>query len=936
MMVDIFYVVSMEKKAMKDRMNDLRKIDPKLQVTYHSDRSAIAILRGKLAQPVNPKELAKAPFKYARQLLKENESLFGVVDQNAGLVNKRAFTDRRNMTHVVFSQKHGEAKVIGSKLSIHYLADGTAHLIKSSLSSKIDLPKKPKISENEAIKIALEHAGRGSQLFKDLKLSLVVIDSKPVRQKEKKHYLCWKMGVLMPPKSSEAGYYYYVDAIEGRVISRLTAIQTGTGTGHHSTGTALNSEVSGDTFRLRDDQISSGWPEPKPVIHTYDDNDSNGFTLTNYSEDSDDDWDDVGTANRYDDQGPEVDLHRFMGYVLEYYYLTHEYNGWDGEGSDIKGHVHNSYYTNNAFWYGFYQQIYFGDGDGTTRDFFTTLDTVAHEYTHGVQFYFDILQTYEGETGAAAEAICDLFGAFIALNHPADDPWPWHHGRQYRLDGSVGRDMIDPSRDDAGVLQYDDTSEATKIASCINGFYPDHYSIRYDPPKPWNKYNDYGGVHCNAPIITHCVYLMINGGTHRLSDVAVTGIGVGPVEEMLYYIISSDLLTNTSDFVDLRTIFILACQTLYPEDLDYLVAIKNAFFAVGIGPDLYIRDRTTDQGEEPGTLSSMSPDIIVRQQQADAATLALMGDVNNTSLGQEIELGPNDHYVYFRIFNRGFSGASGTFRLFISPVSTFPTPATWHEVGTYDFPEIAEEGFWVPTTSAECITLTSALIDTLGTGHFCFIGIIECDDDQAPDRSNIDNVSEFHDYIAMSNNYAWRNCNVKDLVPDASGDVPVTSDEFVMNDYGRWHERRDLEIDTGDLPENTQLELLLPETHIQGLKVFEYVTRHYTPYRTKYRGTLEARPITDAVRRIFPIKQMRKPVPDQRAIQLNIAPRKLINLTGLAIRKDDQVKVRFQVKFPKNVGTRDVALVFREKYNKKVIGQMNYIYRIRKSREIRT
>jgi len=924
-------MISMEKKVVKERINDLRKFDPKLQVTYYPDRSAIAILRGKLAQPINPKELAEAPFKYARQLLVENESLFGVVDQNTGLVNERAFTDRHGMTHVVFSQKYGEAKVIGSKLSVHYLADGTAHLIKSSLASKIDLPKKPKISENEAIKIALEHAGRGSQLFEDLKLSLVVIDSKMLHQEEEKHYLCWKIGVLMPPKSSEAGYYYYVDAIKGRFLSRITAVQTGTGTGHHSTGTALNSEAFGATFRLRDAQTSSGWPEAiKPVIHTYDDNDSDSFTLTNYSEDSDDNWDDVGTANRYDDQGPEVDLHRFMGYVLEYYYLIHGYNGWDGAGSDIKGHVHNSYYRNNAFWYGLYQQIYFGDGNGTTRTFYTVLDTVAHEYTHGVQYYFDILQNYEGETGAANEAISDLFGAFLALNHPADDPWPWHHGRQYRLDGSVGRDMIDPSRDDAGVVRYDSTNNSTKKTSAQNGYYPDHYSIRYDPPKPWDNTNDNGGVHWNAPIITHCVYLMINGGTHRLSNVTVTGIGVGPVEEMLYYVISSGLLTDASEFDDIRTTFILACQTLYPEDLDYLVTVKNAFFAVGIGPDLYIRDRTTDQGEEPGILSSMSPDIIVRQQQADAATLALIGDVSNASLGQEIELGPNDHYVYFRLFNRGSSGASGTFRLFISPVSTFPTPATWHEVGTYDFPEIAEEGFWVPTTSAECITLTSVLINTLGTGHFCFIGIIECDDDQAPDRLYIDNVSEFHDYISKSNNYAWRNCNIKDLVPDASGDIPETSDEFIMNGYGRWYERRDLEIDTGDLPENTQFRLLLPEERIQGLNVFEHVTHYYTPYKTKFRGTLEPRLMTDVTRRIMPIKQIRKPVLDQRAVQLNISPKKIISLAGLTIRKDDQIKVRFQVKFPKNVGTRDVALVFRERYKNKVIGQMNYIYRIRK------
>ncbi len=72
---------------------------------------------------------------------------------------------------------------------------------------------------------------------------------------------------------------------------------------------------------------------------------------------------------------------------------------------------------------------------------------------------------------------------------------------------------------------------------------------------------------------------------------------------MVYEAISSGSLDDTSDFAEFRLAMIDACQTLYPENLDYLSTDKTGFHSVGIGPDLYIRNQLSDQGEEPGTLS---------------------------------------------------------------------------------------------------------------------------------------------------------------------------------------------------------------------------------------------------------------------------------------------------------------------------------------------
>ena len=48
---------------------------------------------------------------------------------------------------------------------------------------------------------------------------------------------------------------------------------------------------------------------------------------------------------------------------------------------------------------------------------------------------------------------------------------------------------------------------------------PDHYGIRFTGT------DDDGGVHINSVIPGHAFYLAIEGGTNRISDLRVTGVG---------------------------------------------------------------------------------------------------------------------------------------------------------------------------------------------------------------------------------------------------------------------------------------------------------------------------------------------------------------------------------------------------------------------------
>ncbi len=813
----------MSNQFLERQVQTMRERDPSVVVTYTADRSALALARGQLSDPFDTGKLAESPSSVVAEFLRENPALLGGLDEET-LTFVRATTDKQGATHVLFQQIHGQAEVVGANLSLHFDESGTVRMFKSSLTPAIDLPTESNIDARQAAEIAMEHAGKDAVWVEDYEPRLVVLAAKLVHrdEREQPHFLCWEIGITvgeaMPPT---ADWLYYVDAIDCEVLQRTTTIQTGTGTGYYSTGTSLISEPLGSDFILSDDVTSSAWtPATKPEIKTYDDANGNSLTLTNYATDDNDVWGNTVPPNRWDNQRAEVDVHRFLGYVLDYYYLTHGQNSWDNAGTDAKVHVHNGYsgyMPNNAFWYGgSTNQLFFGDGDGVDFDYFCALDVMGHEFTHGVNDGFNIVQWYHVETGALNEALADIFGCFITLDYPTEVPDPWCHGDQVHRVGR-GRNIPDPSRDSAGTVLYNATNNTTKWNSAVAGYYPDHYSERYTGPDDAD--HDYGGVHINAPIVTHALYLMVIGGTHRLSGVTVTGIGQDPVEQMLYYVMSTPgMLGYTSDFNDFRIAMITACMDLYPNDLDYLVTVKNGFHAVGIGPDLYARDSLADQGDEPGILSCMSPDIICMQDMANAATLTQISDITNGGLGQGIDLAEGDHHVYFRIFNRGAADASGTFRLFISPVSTFPTPTSWHEVGYYDFPTVPAGGLWVPSIASECITLTSALATALGTGHFCFIGIVESTVDPQPDRNLIDNTAEFHDYIRKSNNYVWRNCDITGVAPAPSGITPAQFNGFQINGFGLKTEFRQLEVDARELPRGTRLVMWVPRRRFFGVK----------------------------------------------------------------------------------------------------------------------
>jgi hypothetical protein len=199
-------------------------------------------------------------------------------------------------------------------------------------------------------------------------------------------------------------------------------------------------------------------------------------------------------------------------------------------------------------------------------------------------------------------------------------------------------------------------------------------------------------------------------------------------------------------------------------DLQAIIGIT-----LGIVPDIYLRDNVGDTGVVPSTGSiSTSPDIIVRPSAvADPQTAFGQGSgtENSSTLGYEVEAG-QDNYIYVRMKNRGGANADNvTATVYWSEVSTLVTPDMWTLVGTTLAVDVPQGD-----TLVVADPITWADSDIPGTGHYCFVGILDHPGDPAPPLPGPTDWDGFLNFIRNLNNVTWRNFNVVDLDPSVAGD----------------------------------------------------------------------------------------------------------------------------------------------------------------------
>ena len=198
----------------------------------------------------------------------------------------------------------------------------------------------------------------------------------------------------------------------------------------------------------------------------------------------------------------------------------------------------------------------------TLRSFASSLDTVAHEMTHGLTQYTAGLQ-YIGETGALNESYSDIFGVIVSNWHIPDiNDWNWELGEDLTDTDIPIRDLKYPTR----CQQPDNMKNFRQLES-------------WQTPQ---DDNDNGWVHVNSGIHNKAAYNLI-------SATKSYGVPVITARESasLFYLALTQYLAPTSTFVDSRRMVELAAKTLFRGEeattrQEKLAAIAAAFDDVGI------------------------------------------------------------------------------------------------------------------------------------------------------------------------------------------------------------------------------------------------------------------------------------------------------------------------------------------------------------------
>jgi thermolysin len=479
---------------------------------------------------------------------------------------RRTWTDTLlpGRTHERLGQVHRGLPVFGAEL-VRQREGGITRSLYGTLHEGIALDPEPRLRVAEAV--ALAEAEAGAPSGPRFRPELVVL---PLQAGG------YALTYLVRVFTGGDLLALFVDAHDGSIRLRLSERKTqsvGRGTGVLGDEKKLSGQPQGGAFVARDRLRP-------PAIETFDMDGNlnrtliylNGFIELDDSDlarDSDNTWED----------GAAVDAHVYAGYFYDYLYQRFGRRGLDDADITIKSLVHpvnrsdlfdydeviqNLFFV-NAFYLTDGIMVY-GEGLpedvtflGTTWTYFSAgLDVVAHELTHGVTEYSSRL-IYQNESGALNEAFSDVMavGAEFFLQPPGGGPLQADYllGEDVLADGAI-RSVSDPT-------VYGD---------------PDHYAVRFTGTA------DSGGVHINSGIVNHAFFLAIEGGTNRVSGLAVQGVGGANRErvEQAFYRAFVFLLPPDARFQTARAATVQAAGELFGTGSDTERAIRDAWTAVGV------------------------------------------------------------------------------------------------------------------------------------------------------------------------------------------------------------------------------------------------------------------------------------------------------------------------------------------------------------------
>ena len=354
----------------------------------------------------------------------------------------KSVMDERGLTHSRYQQMYHGIAVEGGTYLLHSegsaLRSGNGRLVRGLSGSGV-----ASITESQALSTALSVIGAVRYAWEDSVLesryrrwtdnsdasyypvSSLVWHNREYDQKASHYRLAYRFEVV----SAEplGSHELYIDAQSGAVLTHH----------NHAAGVTITttgwSTSYGYVSIVVDSALSSG-----TMISEYKLIDASTSTLIETLSEVDGEVVD-GLTNPFISDTAGVDAHHFAAKMRDYLSDSLGRSSYDNEGGAIIMHVHAIFSGDKSIAY-YIPNVGFFFGDGNSDEYsWTTVDNVGHEIAHAIIMSVVGLPL-QGESGAIAEALCDMFG--VTLEHYATGSTDYVIGKE--IDGVGLRTMNDP------------------------------------------------------------------------------------------------------------------------------------------------------------------------------------------------------------------------------------------------------------------------------------------------------------------------------------------------------------------------------------------------------------------------------------------------------------------------------------------------------------
>jgi Zn-dependent metalloprotease len=331
---------------------------------------------------------------------------------------QKTITGSNGYEHLKYQQFHQGVLVEGSAYTLH-LKNGKVKSASGYYLPLINLNVEPSISEKEALNNAMQEMGAIYYNFNDPTLKtdrlsdaptpkLVIMDAAYPKASEQ-YVLAYRVRLTSTQPLDKKDVF--IHANYGQKIIDLPrmhhqAVPATVQTKFYGEQTIMVDSVAPKEFYLRDPTRNNN--STRHIDGYVWKDDDNTWELANENEDE------VALDAHYCGQ-------EFHDYLIEKF----NWSGLDGNGEPMHSVVKLGN-TVNAFWDG--EAAHFYDG-GCHHFPLTTLEVVAHEFTHGLTDYTSDL-VYSSESGAINESMSDIFGKALEY-HVQPNEFSWDLGHSF-------------------------------------------------------------------------------------------------------------------------------------------------------------------------------------------------------------------------------------------------------------------------------------------------------------------------------------------------------------------------------------------------------------------------------------------------------------------------------------------------------------------------